>query len=217
MYPLFYSCHTVPGGHYKDPLRPDHLGHDFTPNDLSNPPQVASSDDGKVIYAQEGAGVGGTREWIVIVQHVDYWSCYGHLKPGSLKVRAGQNIKRYQLIATMGHSGYTVPPGVGGTHCHIQMGYGTYHGSIENNPTFDPLIKLGENTMLDELAVRRAVEGAYAEFLPEQHPSEEIIDAHVQACRIAGGFGQFFQDIHAAMSDGEKARRWDGAKKDYFS
>lgn len=73
--------------------------------------------------------------------------------------------------------------------------------------------------MLDELTVRRAVEGARAEFLPDQRPSQAVIDADVKACLVAGGFGQFFKDIHSALPVAgdpiinEKAQKFDQIRK----
>lgn len=53
----------------------------------------------------------------IIIQHAkDEFSFIGHLKPDSLRVKVGDQVKRYQKIAECGNSGNTTEP-----HVHFQI------------------------------------------------------------------------------------------------
>jgi murein DD-endopeptidase MepM/ murein hydrolase activator NlpD len=50
-----------------------------------------------------------------------YYAFYAHLQPGSLKVRAGDRVKRGQMLALLGNSGNTTAPHL---HFHVSDGMG---------------------------------------------------------------------------------------------
>ncbi|MBI5326789.1 MAG: urea transporter [Deltaproteobacteria bacterium] len=53
----------------------------------------------------------------VIIEHApNYYSCLAHLKQGSIKVIAGQNVKKGEIIAACGNSGRSPYP-----HIHLQF------------------------------------------------------------------------------------------------
>lgn len=53
----------------------------------------------------------------VVIRHAgNEYSHYAHLKPGSVRVKAGETIKRGQVIGQLGHSGNSTEP-----HLHFQM------------------------------------------------------------------------------------------------
>lgn len=142
-YPLFDTCRVPAGGLFRDPQRTTHDGYDLTPRNNDDSPMVPVMDDGTVIYANKGLGLNGTQETIVIVQHADYASAYGHLEHGSTTVRAGQRVSKYQAIGRMGFTGYTIPVGKAGKHVHIET-YRRFLGSMTASKpyVFDPLEKL---------------------------------------------------------------------------
>jgi murein DD-endopeptidase MepM/ murein hydrolase activator NlpD len=54
---------------------------------------------------------------VVMIEHADrVHSVYAHLKPGSIKVKPGDRVKRGQVIAACGNSGNTTEP-----HLHFQL------------------------------------------------------------------------------------------------
>lgn len=50
-----------------------------------------------------------------------YYAFYAHLQPGSLKVRAGDRVRRGQVLALLGNSGNTTAPHL---HFHVSDGIG---------------------------------------------------------------------------------------------
>lgn len=73
-----------------------------------------------------------------------YYAFYAHLKPGSLKVKAGDRVKRGQVIALLGNSGHSFEPHL---HFHISDSPGILLGN--GIPyVFDRFEYLGEATDL---------------------------------------------------------------------
>jgi murein DD-endopeptidase MepM/ murein hydrolase activator NlpD len=74
--------------------------------------KVKASADGFVAYVGWSPWDTGDRAYIVIIGHANgYESVYAHLQP-KRKVRAGQKIKRGQVIGTIGMTGLTTGPHV---------------------------------------------------------------------------------------------------------
>lgn len=65
-------------------------------------------------------------EYIVINHHDGTMTLYGHMKPGSRKVTVGQQVKRGQVIGTVGNTGNCQPrptpsSPLNGTHLHFEV------------------------------------------------------------------------------------------------
>lgn len=65
-------------------------------------------------------------EYIVINHHDGTMTLYGHMKPGSRRVSAGQKVKQGQVIGTVGNTGNCLPrptPSnpLRGTHLHFEV------------------------------------------------------------------------------------------------
>lgn len=81
--------------------------------------KVKASADGYVAYVGWSPWDTGDRAYIVIVGHASgYESVYAHLQPRK-KVRAGQKVKRGQVIGTIGMTGLTTGPHV---HWEVKKG-----------------------------------------------------------------------------------------------
>lgn len=81
--------------------------------------KVKASADGYVAYAGWSPWDTGDRAYIVIVGHANgYESVYAHLQPRR-KVRAGQKVKRGQVIGSIGMTGLTTGPHV---HWEVRKG-----------------------------------------------------------------------------------------------
>ncbi|OAQ20563.1 M23 family metallopeptidase [Thermosulfurimonas dismutans] len=78
---------------------------------------IRATADGKVIYAGNHSGYGK----VVVIRHgFGYSTLYGHLK--KIKVRAGQKVKRGQVIGYLGNTGRSTGP-----HLHYEIRrYGRY-------------------------------------------------------------------------------------------
>ena len=78
--------------------------------------KVKASADGFVAYAGWSPWDKGDRAYIVIIGHAGgYESVYAHLQPRK-KVRAGQKVKRGQVVGTIGLTGLTTGP-----HVHWEL------------------------------------------------------------------------------------------------
>jgi len=80
---------------------------------------IYSPFDGKVIFYGDG-GDCGTKMHIEAADGMRTTLCHLNQK----YVNVGADVKRGQLVAQMGHTGYTIPEGPAGTHLHqnIQKG-----------------------------------------------------------------------------------------------
>lgn len=75
---------------------------------------ITAADSGKVVKASDtGDGYGNC----VIIQHSDnYYTLYGHMAPGSLKVNVGDEVTAGQQIGVMGTTGNST-----GNHLHFEI------------------------------------------------------------------------------------------------
>lgn len=74
----------------------------------------------------------------------------------SISVKVGQNVSEGQEIGRMGYTGYTIPKGIGGTHCHIVLWVNNVRDNIEkyitkpykvNGVNMDKITKEQENLL----------------------------------------------------------------------
>ena len=80
-------------------------------------------------YASDGSYIASYRsygEYIVINHHDGTMTLYGHLKPGSRRVSAGEKVVQGQVIATVGNTGNCLPRPTpsnpnNGTHLHFEV------------------------------------------------------------------------------------------------
>lgn len=54
---------------------------------------------------------------------------YGHLKENSSRVKVGDIVKITDVLGTEGYTGYTVPSGPNGAHCHYEIRSAFYKGA----------------------------------------------------------------------------------------
>ena len=81
--------------------------------------RVRAAADGYVAYVGFSPWDRGARAYVVIIGHANgYESVYAHLQPGR-KVRAGQKVKRGDVIGTIGMTGLTSGPHV---HWEVKKG-----------------------------------------------------------------------------------------------
>ena len=102
-----------------------HKGIDFTgnPNVSSGYDYILAFDDGVVTgvcntYSKTGK-VGGTGDMgnYVIIDHGNgLQTLYAHMKAGSLRVSAGQKVKRGQQVGEIGSTGFSTGP-----HLHFEV------------------------------------------------------------------------------------------------
>ena len=83
--------------------------------DIANPktPEVLAAQGGTVISAGWGGGYGN---YIIIDHGNGYQTVYGHLKNGSLAVKAGDRVRQGQKIGIMGSTGRSTGP-----HLHFEI------------------------------------------------------------------------------------------------
>lgn len=120
------------------PSYPGHTGVDINLNVVGK--NVVAVKDGTVViskaitgsiknYDSNGNYVGSYSsygEYIVINHHDGTMTLYGHMKPGSRKVSVGQEVKRGQVIGTVGNTGNCQPrptpsSPLNGTHLHFEV------------------------------------------------------------------------------------------------
>jgi murein DD-endopeptidase MepM/ murein hydrolase activator NlpD len=137
---------------------------------------IESFYDGKILKAAVSTAPGGGFGHHVVVQHKigkDYYtSLYAHLKPGSMKVKAGQKIEAGTVLGIMGTSGMST-----GVHLHWEIWKGKSHGWSSNGKGFvEPI------SFVDALIKMEAAQGFANEETPEDAPAEIIkVDAPVKA------------------------------------
>lgn len=85
--------------------------------------EVYAAQDGKVVFVKQDSNKGGADKkywnegnYITIKHSNGEYSLYEHLKYKGAKVKVGNNVKKGQLIAYSGNTGYTFAP-----HLHFQV------------------------------------------------------------------------------------------------
>lgn len=80
--------------------------------------EIHATATGKIVFAgwenpsNQKQGFG---QYVVILADGKYYH-FGHLS--EIKVKYGQQVKITDVIGIEGHTGYTIPDGPGGSHCH---------------------------------------------------------------------------------------------------
>ena len=137
---------------------------------------IESFYDGKVLKAAVSTAPGGGFGHHVVVQHKigkDYYtSLYAHLKPGSMKVKAGQKIEAGTVLGIMGTSGMST-----GVHLHWEIWKGKSHGwSADGKGFVEPI------SFVDAIIKMESAKGFANEATPEDAPAEIIkVDAPAKA------------------------------------
>jgi hypothetical protein len=132
------------------------------------PTYIESFYDGKVLKATVSTAPGGGFGHYVVVLHKigkDYYtSLYAHLKPGSIKVKAGQKIEAGTVLGVMGTSGMST-----GIHLHWEIWKGKSHGwSADGKGFVEPI------AFVDALIKMEAAKGFANVATPEDAPAEII-------------------------------------------
>lgn len=132
------------------------------------PHYIESFYDGKVLKATVSTAEGGGFGHYVIVQHKigkDYYtSLYAHLKPGSVKVKAGQKIEAGTVVGIMGTSGMST-----GIHLHWEIWKGKTHGwSADGKGFVEPI------SFVEALIKMEDAQGFANVATPEDAPAEVI-------------------------------------------
>lgn len=65
---------------------------------------------------KEGFGLYVCIEFFYAPMSKKLYAYYGHLS--QIKVKTGQQVKVTDVVGIEGHTGYTIPDGPGGSHCH---------------------------------------------------------------------------------------------------
>jgi len=87
-----------------------HTGTDFA---VPQGTSIHAADSGTVLVAEWWSGYG----YCVIIDHGGgMWTLYGHIREGGLKVKAGESVKRGQVIAESGSTGRSTGP-----HLHFEV------------------------------------------------------------------------------------------------
>lgn len=112
-----------------------HLGLDFGWNDgIYNHQPIVAIEDGTVISCVDGYGNTYPNQKIygnfVNIDHGNGWySLYGHLLKGSVRVKVGQKVKKGDIIGQMGDSGWSK-----GQHLHFEVRKGGNSKSYSIDP-----------------------------------------------------------------------------------
>ncbi len=114
-----YGCQDHRGKGRHGPCLRFHDGIDIATSSGST---VRASADGVVAYVGRNPWDDGKRAFVVIIGHArGYESIYAHLKPVR-KVKAGQRVRRGQVIGVVGMTGHTTGPHV---HWEISRNFHT--------------------------------------------------------------------------------------------
>lgn len=62
---------------------------------------------------------------------------YGHLTENSAKVKVGDTVKTTAILGVEGYTGYVIPSGPGGSHCHYEIRSAFYKGAKVYNVSTD--------------------------------------------------------------------------------
>ena len=137
--------------------------------------EVLAVGDGKVVFVKDGIpenvpqasgeikpAVPLTREtnagnWIAIDLGNNRYALYGHLQPGSVRVRVGEKVRKGQIIALLGNSGNAVGPHL---HFHVGNEYRINGGDFNGNEglpfVFDSFV-VGEQPHRMEMPINNTI------------------------------------------------------------
>ena len=106
------------------------------------------------------------------------YALYAHLKRGSIRVRAGQRVRRGQMLARVGNSGQT-----GGSHLHFQLNDGP-SPVASNSPPFElrQFMLTGVVTNVDEFLTGAA--NADVRRLRPPSPRRDQLPLHATVVRF---------------------------------
>lgn len=117
--------YTVAGKKYTD----IHKGIDLVADPKDNNAKIVSIGDGVVtscrIYGNNGDNTGC---YVRIKHENGLYSLYYHMKSGTIKVKKGQNVKKGDVLGTIGMTGLAT-----GIHLHFQVDKGSSSSAV--NPT----------------------------------------------------------------------------------
>ncbi len=139
---------------------------------------ITSPAGGKVVIVRDGVAdnpvgkVNTIENWgnHVIIEHApNFYSCIAHLKEGTLKVAAGQDVKKGEVLALCGNSGRSPYP-----HVHLQ---------------FQAIANVGAASIQFELSNILILEGLKKTYLPKGVIEEKKI---VQNMVYHADFDRFF-------------------------
>lgn len=144
------------------------------PNEINNKmfygygAEVLAVGDGKVVFVKDGIpenvpqasgeikpAVPLTREtnagnWIALDLGNNRYALYAHLQPGSIRVKAGDKVRKGQVIALLGNSGNAVGPHL---HFHVGNEYKINGGDFNGNEglpfVFDSFVVGGQKHRME--------------------------------------------------------------------
>ena len=111
-----------------------HLGVDFGWNDgIYNHQPIVAIEDGTIAGCADGYGNTYPNQKIygnyVNIDHGGWYSLYGHLLKGSVRVKVGDKVKKGDIIGQMGDSGWSR-----GQHLHFELRRGSNYKSSSIDP-----------------------------------------------------------------------------------
>ncbi|MEI2453746.1 peptidoglycan DD-metalloendopeptidase family protein [Lysobacter firmicutimachus] len=156
----------LPGRHAIDWVAVDRAGRIFrgdpdrTANSLGYGADVLAVADAEVVAARDGvaerATISGHRKntldlapgnYLVLALPDGRYATYEHLRPGSLRVRVGERVRRGQTLAALGHTGDSTRP-----HLHFHVSDGARPLASEGLPfVFERFELLGTYPQIDRL------------------------------------------------------------------
>lgn len=170
---VFYTLDgraRLPGRHAIDWVAVDSAGRrargdaDRAANSLGYGADVLAVADAQVVAARDGIGesatLSGRRKhpldqapgnYLVLALADGRYATYEHLRPGSLRVRVGERVRRGQTIAALGFTGDSTGP-----HLHFHVADGARPLASEGLPfEFERFERLGAYPQIDRLGRER--------------------------------------------------------------
>ncbi len=137
-------------------------------------PEIAAAASGEVITAvtdvsAEGDQSGGYGNYVVIDHKNGYYTLYGHMQYQSVRVSAGDMVKRGQIIGIMGSTGNST-----GVHLHFEV-----RKENESNPGFNNAEKIDPAQFYNEDLSPKGGGVCLSENTPEltENQKQELLEA----------------------------------------
>ncbi len=120
---------------FRPPSNPSHDGLDLVGIDSK---EIHSCANAEVIHlgwenaANHKQGFGyyvATKDDVAGKDGVQKIRYYGHLTENSARVKVGDKVKITDVLGIEGHTGYVIPDGPGGAHCHYEIRSALYTGA----------------------------------------------------------------------------------------